>query len=228
MKITVRTLHELGDEVVLAPERHLTASRLGGGILLGELVTERRQTIDVLHQGVLVIDTTHAKNGVLDVQAARLAQADNRETAYATGAVTSRRKKLAFNGDVVVSRLRPYLRQIALFHPAAFGPGKKETMKSRQIESGLALSTEFYVLAPAGDGEDIAYLLPFLLSSEIQSFLADAQEGGHHPRVPRESLLALRVPHALVEARQETNAKVRSALARYYEGAHALQCALCM
>lgn len=222
MKVTVRTLHELGKQVVLAPERHLLASRLGGGIFLGELVIERRQTIDVHHahrahhEGALVLDTTHAKDGVLDVPAALRAEAGHRANFFLT---TSRRKKRACNGDVVVSRLRPYLRQIALVHPAAIALEK---------ERSLALSTEFYVLAPARHGEDIAFLLPFLLSSKIQSLLADAQEGGHHPRVPRESLLALRVPHALVEARQKTNAKVRSALERYYRAAHDLQCALCL
>jgi hypothetical protein len=193
----------------------LTEARSGEGQPLGDLVVERRETIDVTDAPrTVIVDTTHAKDGVLDVASAlRCSLAEDGSSSLAA----SRRKKLAFVGDVVVSRLRPYRRQIALVHPAAL---------DRASMQPLAISTEFYVLSPARKGEDIAFLLPFLLSEDVQSILFGAQEGGHHPRVPRPSLFALRVPHELVASRQVTSAEVHHALTRYYEGVGVLQFAL--
>ncbi len=183
----VRTLAELGEELVLAPERHLVASAgEGEGTPLGELVIERSERFDPkdLARSV-VVDTTHARDGVLDLAAAR----------RATGTPKSGKKR-ARPGDLIVSRLRPYLRQIALVgHDVA----------------DLAVSTEFYVLSPRSPGEDLAYLLPFLLSDRVQALLASAQEGGHHPRVPRASLFAIRVPAGVVRTRKKESAAVRRA-----------------
>ena len=104
-------------------------------------------------------------------------------------------KKRALGGDLIVSRLRPYLRQIALVTCPE-----------------VAVSTEFYVLRPKKKDEDLAWLLPFLLSASTQSLLAAAQEGGHHPRVPRTSLFALRVPKSFAGGRKKTAGAVRRAL----------------
>ena len=58
-------------------------------------------------------------------------------------------KKILKTGDVIISRLRPYLHQVAYV----------------DIDSNLQLcaSTEFYVLR-ARNNESIAFLVPFLLS----------------------------------------------------------------
>lgn len=184
-KVVIRTLADLGDDLVLAPERQLVAASAADGIALGDLVVERSERCDLSRlNGTAVIDTTHAKDGVLDlVTAARASDAPK------SG------KKRAFAGDLLVSRLRPYLRQIALV-----------------TADGVAVSTEFYVLRPKKDGDDLAYLVPFLLAPRTQALLAAAQEGGHHPRVPRASLFALRVPTSLVDAKKKTSLAVRSAL----------------
>lgn len=205
-KMAIRTLAELGHDVVLAPERHLAAMRAGEGVPLGELVIERRERIETSKQPeAIVLDTTHAHEGVLDVA-----------TALRDGGTAKSAKKAALVGDVVVSRLRPYLRQIALVHPSAFSTSAGE--RGRPV----ALSTEFYVLAPKRAGEDLAFLLPFLLGEAAQAALADAQEGGHHPRVPRESLFALRVPHALVRNRASKSRDVRAALDAFYRASSRL------
>jgi hypothetical protein len=81
----------------------------------------------------------------------------------------------------------------------------------------LALSTEFYVLAPRRPGEDLAFLLPFLLGEHAQAILAAAQEGGHHPRVPRSTLLALRVPETIVTERRQLSREVNATLGALYE-----------
>ena len=198
MKATVRTLGELGPELVLAPERWLAiVASDAGGVPLGELVAERRERAE--DPAALVVDTTHARDGLFDVPAA-LRAANAAKSA----------KKAARAGDLVVSRLRPYLRQIAFVHPLVLrATGGRP----------LALSSEFYVLAPSPGGPDgdLAFLLPFLLGPAAQAVLAAAQEGGHHPRVPRSSLLALRVPRAVVAERAALGAEVRARLAALYE-----------
>jgi len=182
-KQVVRRLADLGDDLALAPERHLIDA--GDGIPLRDLVVERTERYDALDP-LVVLDTTHAKDGVIDVPSARRADAPK------SG------KKIARRGDVIVSRLRPYLRQIAL------------------VPEDVAVSTEFYVLSPKSAGDDLAYLVPFLLSPRVQATLAAAQEGGHHPRVPRASLFALRVPHAVVDARATKSRVFRRALTALY------------
>jgi hypothetical protein len=203
VKIAIRTIADLAPDFVLAPERHVLAAqaaRGGDGVPLGELVVERLERIVAsATSDALVLDTTHARDGILDVAGARRDSAGGKSS-----------KKRALPGDVVISRLRPYLRQVALVHPGALtaAPGRP-----------LALSTEFYVLAPREGDDDLAFLVPFLLSAGAQASLASAQEGGHHPRVPRASLFALRVPRALLAKRARTSRAVNEALADSYRSA---------
>jgi hypothetical protein len=207
VKLAVRTLAELAPDYVLAPERHLLAAdaaAAGDGVPLGELVVERRERIDPSEEASIVLDTTHARDGILDVIGA-----------LRDGAGSKSAKKRVVAGDLVVSRLRPYLRQIALVHEAALTALRP-----------LAISTEFYVLAPPRAGDDLAFLLPFLLSDAAQAALASAQEGGHHPRVPRASLWSLRVPRALVRSRVKTSRAVNDALAELYRASSTLRALL--
>jgi hypothetical protein len=203
VKVAVRTLADLAPDYVLAPERHVVAAgaahaaATGDGVSLGELVVERRERIEPsMAPSAIVLDTSHARDGILDVAGA-----------LRDGAGGKSAKKRALEGDLVVSRLRPYLRQIALVHGVALGLAKARP---------LALSTEFYVLAPRVEGEDLAFLVPFLLSEEVQRALAGAQEGGHHPRVPRSSLFGLHVPRSILRARAKTSRAVTDALADVY------------
>ncbi len=203
----VRTLADLGDDVTLAPERHRTAGLVSSsGVPLSSLVVERgERVVGAELASALVLDTTHVKDGVIDVAAAA-------RTAVATSA-----KKRARAGDLLVSRLRPYLRQIALVTADV----------ERACEGrALACSTEFYVLAPRDDGAGLGFLLPWLLGDEAQAILASAQEGGHHPRVPRETVLAMRVPRGRVERREEATSDVESALERFYEASERLRASL--
>lgn len=204
MKVAIRLLAELAPDYVLAPERHVALAQAGDGVPLGELVEERNDRIDPsVERRAVVLDTSHARDGLLDVAGAL------RDVAGTKSA-----KKRALPGDLVVSRLRPYLRQIALIHPRAL---------AAIVDRPLALSTEFYVLSPRTRNEDLAFLLPYLLSPEAQSILASAQEGGHHPRVPRSSLLALRVPRALVRERSPASLAVNAALAAFYDASSSLR-----
>jgi hypothetical protein len=204
VKLVVRVLAELAPDFVLAPERHVAIAQAGDGVPLGDLVEERSDRIDPMDgSGAVVLDTSHARDGILDIAGAVL---------DAAGAKSAKKRALA--GDLVVSRLRPYLRQIGLVHPRALAAARGRP---------LALSTEFYVLAPREAGQDLAFLVPFLLSSEAQRVLAAAQEGGHHPRVPRSSLFALLVPRVLIKKRAPTSRAVVEALAAYYGAASDLR-----
>jgi hypothetical protein len=197
VKTAIRRAEELGRALVMAPERWVSAlDDDDDGICLGELVEERRVRVEVAPSS-LVIDTTHARDGWLDIPSAM------RATEPAKSA-----KKAAVEGDLVVSRLRPYLRQLALIHPRVLAESNGRT---------LALSTEFYVLSPREEGASLAFLLPHLLSEPVQARLAAAQEGGHHPRVPRESLFALKIPVQIVEERSARSRQVLQALDSLYE-----------
>lgn len=199
-RVVIRTVADLGDDLVLAPERHLVATETSeGGVPLGDLVTERNERFDPARlDGIPVIDTTHAKDGVLDLaSAARITDAPKSN------------KKRAVAGDLIVSRLRPYLRQIAL-------------VTAREV----AVSTEFYVLRPNAKNDDLAWLVPFVLSSRTQSLLAAAQEGGHHPRVPRASLFAIKVPPSLIGTRTKASRTVRAALDNLQRADHAYRAAI--
>lgn len=203
MKVAVRALADLAPEYVLAPERHIVAAGAAhaaarvAGVPLGDLVVERRERIDPgVDAEAIVLDTSHARDGILDVAGALRDR---------TGGKSA--KKRALVGDLLVSRLRPYLRQIALVHPSAVALAKGRS---------IAVSTEFYVLAPRASGDDLAFLVPLLLSADVQAALASAQEGGHHPRVPRSSLFGLHVPRSIVRARASTSRAVTLALAESY------------
>ena len=191
MKSVVRRFSDLGDELVLAPERWLSAPDASRGVPLGDLVSER---VERVHASV-VLDVTHARDGYVDFPAVLRASA---------AAEARSSKKSALANDVIVSRLRPYLRQVAFVHPSLL------------VHGPIALSTEFYVLSAKAPDEDIAWLVPWLLGPATQATLSAAQEGGHHPRVPRASLFALRVPDHVVARRAQVARETRAALDSLY------------
>jgi hypothetical protein len=189
----VRTLGELGSNVTLAPERYRNVASEARGVLLSELAVEVRRRVRAGERAI-ILDTTHVKEGVVELPRAGTGSTRGAKTRVPVGAV-------------LISRLRPYLRQVALVSPSLF---------SGRDALALACSTEFSVLVARDEGESLAFLLPFLLSAEVQARLAAGQEGGHRPRVPRETLMALRIPHAAVRQRRKTSAAIEEALGRLY------------
>jgi hypothetical protein len=193
---SIRTLGALDPGWVLAPERYDPRRRGDGrpGVALGALVDVVRETVRPARAPLpryLVLDTGDAREGVLAAGAA-----------VAAGELGSA-KKLLRTGDVIVSRLRPYLRQVALVD-AELAPG---------AGAGLACSTEFHVLRPRAGDASIAFLVAFLLGDGAQAALAASVEGGHHPRFAQAALEALVVPDEVLAARAELSARVESAVA---------------
>ena len=80
-------------------------------------------------------------------------------------------KKIIKAGDVIISRLRPYLKQVAFV----------DKVLCEHYDSVLC-STEYFVLRSKDQHISIAFIVPVLLSREVQNMLISSQEGGHHPR----------------------------------------------
>lgn len=88
-------------------------------------------------------------------------------------------KKRFSTGDVVISRLRSYLRQIAVV----------------QTSAGVG-SSEFVVLRPRIEKPALtrAALLIFLRSHPVQTILKWSRDGSQHPRFGEEDLMSIPVP----------------------------------
>ena len=92
-------------------------------------------------------------------------------------------------GDVIISRLRPYLRQVAFVDDALF------IDECTQTSRAVVCSAEFCVIRSKPDiPTSPACIVPYLLSPRIQSILSAAQSGGHHPRITTELILSLPWP----------------------------------
>ena len=179
----LRRVADLGDGLVLAPERfdprrrvEIVARRCLSDAV--EIVSENVSARSCKGPGaVLILDTAHAYEGFVVFRHDPVPSAS-------MGSV----KRRVQAGDVIISRLRPYLRQVALVDKALF----------RLCPDGNAVvaSTEFFVLRGRA-GFDAAGLVPFLLSERVQASLAAGQEGGHHPRFRKELLLSLPLPEGV-------------------------------
>ncbi len=109
---------------------------------------------------------------------------DERPTMLAREVGSSKKRFAA--GDVVISRLRAYLREIALVRTTSTVPAVG--------------SSEFIVLRPRDVGKPAfsrAALLVFLRSSPVQTILKWSRDGSHHPRFGEEDLMCIPVPDAI-------------------------------
>ena len=197
----------LDDGWILAPERYdprrLRAENTGPCV--GDFVHVRRDTVNAKTNATskfLVFDTGDAKDGILAVRRQPVAGSEIRSA-----------KKRIHPRQVIVSRLRPYLRQVAWIDPGL--------LADQPVE--LTCSTEFFVLESIDDAS-IAFLVPFLLSASVQAVLSAAQEGGHHPRFNERTLTTLPIPPALTKQANELSTRVERAVTQAREAYAALQC----
>ena len=176
----IRTVDALDDYYTLAPERW-DPRRLveNTGPTLAEFFQAATDRISPtrVRLDALVLDCGHAFEGAILVKGGK----PNRN---AKSTKTSLRP-----GDVIVSRLRPYLRQVALIDNALFHSGDRSL--SRQV----VCSAEFCVIRTIDEnGAEPACIIPYLLSEGVQDIFAAAQSGGHHPRITTELILSLPWP----------------------------------
>jgi hypothetical protein len=201
---SVKRIADLEKGLILAPERYdprrEALSQAREGVRLGELAETLRVTVSPSKKSdvsrFLVLDTSDAQEGVIVC----------RKEAVPLEAIGST-KKTVERGCVLVSRLRPYLRQVALADSGI--PGWAEDVQ-------MACSTEFFVLR-SRDDRSVSFLVPFLLSEPIQTVLSASQEGGHHPRFDENTLLDLPVPEGLVARREEGSRQVEEAVRKFRE-----------
>jgi hypothetical protein len=191
----VRRLGDLGDDLSLAPEHYhpRRAVAIASQNCLADLVEVLTQNVSIsslADQPVLVLDTSHACEGFIVC---------HHDPVHASAMGSAKRRVQA--GDVIISRLRPYLRQVALVDALLF----RQTPGGNQVVT----STEFFVLRGRGDFP-VAALVPFLLSAPVQAALAAGQEGGHHPRFSLDLLASLRVPDRLVAQASPIALRVRT------------------
>lgn len=199
MRWITRAFLETGPDFSLSPENWLaneTASQLKDGTPLSEIVMSVAKTQVPPEDARFVLDTGNAREGLLDITI--LGDPVSGRTSA---------KKLARDGDVIVSRLRPYLRQVT-FIPQ----GTCETLGVDH----LYCSTEFFILRSRDEGRNIAGLVAWLLSEPIQDMLAAATTGGHHPRINVDLLLSSPVEERYLRA--EISEKIATVVRRHIEG----------
>jgi type I restriction enzyme S subunit len=114
-------------------------------------------------------------------------------------------KKRFRAGDVVISRLRSYLKEIAVVRCSDTVP--------------CVGSSEFVVLRPRAGGLSAESLLIYLRSPLIQTILQWSQDGSNHPRFNQNDLLGLPVPERLVAVQGEIDAMVHKAIAGHQAAA---------
>lgn len=112
-------------------------------------------------------------------------------------------KKRFRHGDLVVSRLRSYLKEIALVEASSHT---------------CVGSTEFIVLRPhVSSIVHPEMLLVYLRSEPVQKILRWCQDGSQHPRFKEEELLSIKLPVRLLAAQNNVKAKVREAIQAFYD-----------
>lgn len=116
-------------------------------------------------------------------------------------------KKVLRDGDVAVSRLRAYLKEIAVVRTGDDMPSVG--------------SSEFIVLRPKGEAISPETLMVFLRSTPVQTILKWCQDGSQHPRFSEGDLFSIPVPDALESVSEQVTAIVQSGFAARHK-AHQL------
>ena len=209
---TVLDVNRLDDGNVLAPERYdprrrYTEQSHSNLSDVANLLREHTssKTADATQQ-FLVFATGDARDGLI-----------RPTTPPCNGSDIGSVKKRIRPGQVIISRLRPYLRQIAWIDAGL--------LESQEGDIELLCSSEFYILE-SKDGGSIAFLVPFLLSKRVQAVLSASQEGGHHPRFNERTLKSLPIPTSLIEQRTELSARIERAVHQARKSFHSMNASI--
>lgn len=189
----------LSEYYVLAPERYdprrfQKASR--DSVILEEFFSIENPTMSKRNifdnEKYIVIDTGDSFEGII-----------NNGKEEILGKDVGSSKKTVIYGDVIISRLRPYLRQIGFLDKSLFN-GRKN----------ILVSTEYFILKSRDFNINSSWIVPFLLMSEIQELLSRAQEGGHHPRFSKATLSEIKIPMNIVDNRKKISYEVEKYIDR--------------
>ena len=190
-KINIQGKH-LGKLFSLSPEYWLSlhsANTLEKGIVLSTLVTLQKTGTNKLTNEKLVLDTGNTDRGLFILPTVINGQRIQRIS----------NKKRVPEGSVLISRLRPYLQQVCYV---------PHGMSALLGVSEILCSTEYYVLVSKNSEISIAYLVPWLLSRNIQRVFEQATTGGHHPRFNDDLLMHLTIPPNFIQKHEEISIQV--------------------
>lgn len=163
------------------------------GRALGDVFSSVREIVDPKKNDdlgpVRNFDVTHALEPVLDDENAPVEFSE----------LGSAKKKMR-KGDVAISRLRSYLKEIAIVNCSN--------------DYTAVGSTEFIVLRPRAKGCAIApeTLMTFLRSQPVQTILKWCQDGSQHPRFSEKDLLSIPLPDAVASVSPRIEVLVKNAL----------------
>ncbi|MEZ8383355.1 hypothetical protein AB6C98_06595 [Vibrio splendidus] len=182
---------ELGGDFILSPEYWYSHSQVKeqlDGKKISDIASLSKKGAKPNLENSLILDTANAEKGLLQLSS----------FLFNSGKISKSHKKIVNEGSVIISRLRSYLMQVTYI---PFG------IKEKLNVDNIYCSTEFYILE-SKSGDDIAFLVPWLLSPKIQGIISDATVGGHHPRFGDDLLMNLNIDEVLFENRFEFNADV--------------------
>lgn len=147
-----------------------------------------------------------------DVTDALVPLLDAEKEPQAAGEIGSIKKTLR-DGDLAISRLRAYLREIAVVRTGDDIPSVG--------------SSEFIVLRPKKGQRDISpeTLMVFLRSAPAQTILKWCQDGSQHPRFSEGDLLSIPVPDAVAGVSGEITTIVQEGFAARYKARQLLEAA---
>lgn len=120
-------------------------------------------------------------------------------------------KKQMKKGDIAISRLRSYLKEIAIVDTPE--------------EVNVVGSSEFIVLRPNHEAINAESLLVYLRSLPVQKILKWCQSGSNHPRFMEKDLLAIKIPDNVLALRQTLQINVREAIGKSRESKRLLEIA---
>lgn len=211
--ITIISMKNLAMGKILSPERYDHRRTLTNNdpnqaaVTIGQIVELVKQTISPTSKNAdgrefVVLDTSDVREGLVIGKKSPVSAKEIGST-----------KKIFKSKDVLISRLRPYLRQVATVD---------EAFASKFGSSELACSTEFFVLRSISE-EPIDFLVPYLLSDRVQNALSAAQEGGHHPRFDASVLLSMPIPGNLLKQRAIISESVNLAARAYRNSEELIQ-----
>ncbi|MHB8927069.1 MAG: restriction endonuclease subunit S [Bacillota bacterium] len=147
-----------------------------------------------------------AKKGGLvrnyDLSAARQPFLDDTVLPVSPDEVDSAKVKLR-PGDLVVSRLRSYLKEIAVVTDTGNIP--------------MVGSTEFIVLRSKAHSVSPEVLGVYLRSPYVQTVLRWCQDGSNHPRFDQKELLSLRIPDAVLGVQDAIDDCIQTSIAAHRE-----------
>ena len=186
-----KTTKDLGGTLSLSPEywlSNVSAESFIDGIMLAEIAELQKKGTSTIKQTSLVLDTGNSDKGLLHLPLSELNGGNQRVS----------NKKIVPEGAVLISRLRPYLQQVSYIPK---GLSKKLGVTE------ILCSTEYYVLTST-TSDSIAFLVAWLLSSQVQSVFQLATTGGHHPRFNDDLLMKLSVSKDLFKNRNKLSDQV--------------------